>query len=145
MKFYLYIDNDNIYIYVLTNYVPAVAVIRKRLVLFILIRFKGYSDGKIIFKNVRIRLELYIRRQYLRCRDKISLIPRGLVKAKATFYVKTDVEGRRHREQTGLDTQVVFAVNDECHRLDLNRIYVYKWKCKHSTSRVMWQRRNWNH
>ena len=35
-----------VYIYVLTNYVPAVAVIRKRLVLFILIRFKGYLDGK---------------------------------------------------------------------------------------------------
>ena len=33
-------------IFVLTNYVPAVAVIRKRLVLFIIIRFKGYSDGK---------------------------------------------------------------------------------------------------
>jgi hypothetical protein len=33
--------------YVLTNYVPAVAVIRKRLVLFIINRFKGYSDGKI--------------------------------------------------------------------------------------------------
>jgi len=33
--------------YVLTNYVPAVAVIRKRLVLFILNRFKGYLDGKI--------------------------------------------------------------------------------------------------
>ena len=34
------------YIYVLTNYVPAVAVIRKRLVLFIFTRFKGYSDGR---------------------------------------------------------------------------------------------------
>jgi len=29
----------------LTNYVPAVAVIRKRLVLFILNRFKGYING----------------------------------------------------------------------------------------------------
>jgi hypothetical protein len=28
------------------NYVPAVAVIRKRLVLFIFIRYKGYLDGK---------------------------------------------------------------------------------------------------
>jgi hypothetical protein len=46
------------------------------------------------------------------------LIPRGLVKAKAIFYVKTDVEGRRLRKQTGLDTPVVLAVNDECHRLD---------------------------
>lgn len=35
------------YMHVLTNYVPAVAVIRKRLVLFIFIRFKGYSNGKI--------------------------------------------------------------------------------------------------
>jgi hypothetical protein len=40
------------------------------------------------------------------------------VKAQAALYVTTDVEGRRHREQTGLDTQVVFAVNDERHRLD---------------------------
>lgn len=33
-------------IYALTNYVPAVAVTRKRLVLFMLNRFKGYLDGK---------------------------------------------------------------------------------------------------
>ena len=37
------------------------------------------------------------------------LIPRGLIKAKATSYVKTDVKGRRHRELTGLGTPVVFA------------------------------------
>ena len=42
----MYIDNDDIQIDALTNYVPAVAVIRKRLVLFILNRFKGYLDGK---------------------------------------------------------------------------------------------------
>lgn len=47
------------------------------------------------------------------------LIPRGLIKAKATSYVKTDVKGRRHRERTGLGTPVVFAENDECHRLGL--------------------------
>ena len=46
MKPCLYIDNDSIYIVVLTNCVPAVAVIRKRLVLFILIRFKGYLNGQ---------------------------------------------------------------------------------------------------
>jgi|GraSoiStandDraft_43_1057313.scaffolds.fasta_scaffold1007836_1 hypothetical protein len=46
------------------------------------------------------------------------MIPRGLVKAKAIFYVKTDVEGRRLRSQKGLETQVVLAVNYECHRLD---------------------------
>ena len=44
------------------------------------------------------------------------MIPRGRVKAKAVFYVKTDVEGRRQREQKGLDTPVVFADNYECHR-----------------------------
>lgn len=32
---------------VLTNCVPAVAVIRKRQALFIFIRCKGYSDGQI--------------------------------------------------------------------------------------------------
>jgi hypothetical protein len=45
------------------------------------------------------------------------VILRGQVKAKATFYVKTDVEGRRHRARKGLDTQVVFADKYECHRL----------------------------
>jgi hypothetical protein len=54
------------------------------------------------------------------------LIPQGLAKAKATFYVKTDVEGRRHREQTGLDTPVVFADNDECHRLGIINYLIYK-------------------
>lgn len=46
------------------------------------------------------------------------MIPKGLVKAKAIFYVITDVEGRRHWSQKGLVTLVVFAVNYECHRLD---------------------------
>lgn len=36
---------------VLTNCVPAVAAIRKRLVLFILNRFKGYLDGRICPKG----------------------------------------------------------------------------------------------
>jgi len=44
------------------------------------------------------------------------VILRGLVKAKATFYLKTDVEGRRQRARKGLDTQVVFAEKYECHR-----------------------------
>jgi len=46
------------------------------------------------------------------------LIPERLVTAKASFYVKTDVEGRRLGYQLGLDTLVVQADNDECHRLD---------------------------
>ena len=58
----------------------------------------------------------------MRRRDTILSYQRDSVKAKAAFYVKTDVEGRRHREQTGLVTQVVFADNDECHRLDKDLI-----------------------
>jgi hypothetical protein len=46
------------------------------------------------------------------------MIPKRLVKVKTAFYVRTDVEGRRHRSRTGLDTLVVFAVNYECHKLD---------------------------
>jgi len=44
------------------NYVPAVAVIRRRLVLFIFSRFKGYLDGKISPKQDTVLLELYMRR-----------------------------------------------------------------------------------
>ena len=46
-----------IYTFVLTNYVPAVAVIRMRLVLFILNRFKGYLDGK--YRLIRNRELIY--------------------------------------------------------------------------------------
>lgn len=58
-----------------------------------------------------------MRRVVLKVERWNSLIPQGLIKAKATSYVKTDVKGRRHREQKGFGTQVVFAENDECHRL----------------------------
>ena len=34
--------------------------------------------------------------------------------AKATFWTDTDTEARKRGEQTGLDTLVVHAVNDEC-------------------------------
>ncbi len=33
--------------------------------------------------------------------------------AKAAFWLDTDTEGRKRGEQTGLDTLVVHAVNDE--------------------------------
>ena len=62
------------------------------------------------------------------------------VTAKANLYLQTDVEGRRLGEQIGLDTLVVQAENYECYMLDSK--LVYKLKCKHSTSRVMRQRRN---
>ncbi len=34
--------------------------------------------------------------------------------AKAVTYTMTDAEARKRGEQTGLDTLVVHAVNDEC-------------------------------
>jgi hypothetical protein len=34
--------------------------------------------------------------------------------AKATLWTVTDAEVRKHGEQTGLDTLVVHAINDEC-------------------------------
>jgi hypothetical protein len=45
---------------------------------------------------------------------------------KAILYVKTDVEGRRLGYRTGLDTLIVLAENDECHKLDtkMGRIQV---------------------
>ena len=43
------------------NYVPAVAVIRRRLVLFIFIRFKGYLDGIISPIKGTVLLEFYER------------------------------------------------------------------------------------
>ena len=46
---------------------PAVAVIRKRQVLFILSRFKGYPDGQNDFIKSSIWLELYIRSTVLLC------------------------------------------------------------------------------
>jgi hypothetical protein len=33
--------------------------------------------------------------------------------AKATLWIHTDAEARKHGEQTGLDTLVVHAVNDD--------------------------------
>jgi hypothetical protein len=37
--------------------------------------------------------------------------------AKATLWTDTDAEVRKRGEQTGLDTLVVHAVNDECQTL----------------------------
>ena len=35
-------------------------------------------------------------------------------RSKAAYWTVTDVEARKRGEQTGLDTLVVHAVNDEC-------------------------------
>jgi hypothetical protein len=63
---------------------------------------------------------------------------------KTILYVITDVEGRRHGSRIGLDTLVVHADNDECHKYSAINIAIlfYKRKCKHSTSRVLRQRIN---
>lgn len=42
---------------------------------------------------------------------------------KTILYVITDVKGRRHGYRIGLDTLIVHAENDECHR-ELNE-YIY--------------------
>ncbi len=41
------------------------------------------------------------------------MISGGTPVAKAAFWYGTDAEVRKHGEQTGLDTPVVHAVNDE--------------------------------
>jgi len=48
------------------------------------------------------------------------LIIEGRTNAKAVIWVYTDIEKRKLGEQTGLDTPVVQAVNDECSHLDSN-------------------------
>ena len=45
------------------------------------------------------------------------LIIEGTPVAKATIWPDTDTEKRKLGEQTGLDTPVVHAVNDECQTL----------------------------
>ena len=42
------------------------------------------------------------------------MIYKGMPVAKAVIWDITDIEERKHREQTGLDTLVVYAVKDEC-------------------------------
>ena len=42
----------------------------------------------------------------------------GRSKAKAASWPKIDAEVRKHGEQTGLDTPLVHAVNDECYMLE---------------------------
>ena len=51
-----------------------------------------------------------IPRVAVKCVDMWS----GTPVAKATLWSVTDAEARKRGEQTGLDTLVVHAVNDEC-------------------------------
>jgi hypothetical protein len=73
--------------------VPAVAVIRRRLVLFIFNRFIGYLDGKSsLHRNYFSRV--LCGKVELPEESQNSVILVGRTTAKATFYVITDVEGR---------------------------------------------------
>lgn len=49
-----------------------------------------------------------------------------LIMVKTILYVKTDVKGRRHGYRIGLDTLIVHAENDECHKyyLKLNNLFI---------------------
>ena len=44
----------------------------------------------------------------------LRMILGGTPVAKAAYWTITDAEARKRGEQTGLDTLVVHAVNDEC-------------------------------
>ena len=41
--------------------------------------------------------------------------------------VKTDVEKRKYKEQTGLDTLVVYTVNSECCNLDKEIYFLFRF------------------
>ena len=51
----------------------------------------------------------------------------GLLDSKAAYWTVTDVEARKRGEQTGLDTLVVHAVNDEGRRCRRKRIKYSTW------------------
>ncbi len=53
--------------------------------------------------------------------------------AKAAYWTVTDVEARKRGEQTGLDTLVVHAVNDECQVSGDKVIRCRRKRIKHST------------
>jgi hypothetical protein len=52
----------------------------------------------------------------------------------ATFWFDADAEVRRHGYQTGLETPVVHAVNQECYEIVPNyvRVLIYELTRKHS-------------
>ncbi len=52
--------------------------------------------------------------------------------AKAAYWTVTDVEARKRGEQTGLDTLVVHAVNDECEVLEGKALRCRRKRNKHS-------------
>ncbi len=53
--------------------------------------------------------------------------------AKAAYWTVTDVEARKRGEQTGLDTLVVHAVNDEYYVLGSKALRCRRKRIKYST------------
>ena len=107
----------------LTNFVPAVAVIRRGLVLFALTGCKGCVGGLLSFQaNTKFRVQRpintnrleFIRRWLnIKCKGEIFRYLKDMHQAKAAIYFNTDTEAQKHRDQTGLETLVVYALTDE--------------------------------
>ncbi len=51
------------------------------------------------------------------------MILKGTHKGESSFLVQTDTEWRKRGEQTGLDTLVVHALNDECSTWGLSSVF----------------------
>ena len=78
-------------------------------------------DNKLVVKSLGLTEELQLKLLFLSVGEE-SGIPSVAVKcvdirrntvAKAAYWTVTDVEARKRGEQTGLDTLVVHAVNDD--------------------------------
>ena len=48
------------------------------------------------------------------CKGEIFRYLKDMQQAKAAIYFNTDAEAQKHRDQTGLETLVVYALTDEC-------------------------------
>ena len=111
------------------NFVPAAAVIRKGQALFGMIGRKGFVGCnyllivKVFVYHIELLLIYFITLSLLEG-SRISYI--GLksiylwrnVRGEGGYLaLLTDAEERKRREQTGLDTLVVYAVKDECYYL----------------------------
>ena len=63
-----------------------------------------------------------------------------MTSVKATFPVKTDVEGRRPGSRRGLETLLVQAENYECYRLDISgvlmKVYAFHLKSNAATQKL---------
>ncbi len=101
---------------------PAAAVIRRGQALSGFTGCKGSVDGAASLSESRGLTRTALETAVLECRRgkwnssvAVKCVDiRGTPVAKAAYWTVTDVEARKRGEQTGLDTLVVHAVNDEC-------------------------------